>query len=32
MSRRPSLWYRLGMRLADRAAPLAARFNPKLAR
>jgi 3-deoxy-D-manno-octulosonic-acid transferase len=32
MARRPSLWYRLGVRAAERAAPLAARFNPKLAR
>ena len=32
MARRPSLWYRLGMRAAAGAAPLAARFNPKLAK
>ncbi|HKV70223.1 MAG TPA: glycosyltransferase N-terminal domain-containing protein [Gemmatimonadales bacterium] len=30
--RRPPLWYRLGMRAAAGAAPLAARFNPKLAK
>ena len=30
--RRPALTYRLGVRLAETAAPLAARFNPKLAR
>lgn len=29
---RPSLWYRLGLRLAERAVPLAARFDKKLAR
>lgn len=29
---RPSVGYRLSMRLAERAAPFAARFNPKLAR
>lgn len=29
---RPALTYRLGVRLAGTAAPLAARFNPKLAR
>ncbi|HEX4561126.1 MAG TPA: glycosyltransferase N-terminal domain-containing protein, partial [Gemmatimonadales bacterium] len=32
MARRPPLWYRLGMRAAAGAAPLAARFNPKLAK
>src|SRR5713101_1377994 len=30
--RRPSLWYRLGLRLAEQAVPLAARFDKKLAR
>ncbi|HEY6808736.1 MAG TPA: glycosyltransferase N-terminal domain-containing protein [Gemmatimonadales bacterium] len=29
---RPAVGYRLSMRLAERAAPVAARFNPKLAR
>lgn len=32
MARRPSLWYRLSMRAAAGTLPLAARFNPKLAR
>lgn len=32
MARRPPLWYRLGIRAATGAAPLAARFHPKLAR
>ena len=32
MARRPPLWYRLGLSAAGVAAPLAARFNPKLAK
>jgi 3-deoxy-D-manno-octulosonic-acid transferase len=32
MRSRPSLWYRLGLRLAERAAPVAARFDKKIAR
>jgi 3-deoxy-D-manno-octulosonic-acid transferase len=31
-SSRPSLWYRLGLRLAERAVPVAARFDKKIAR
>jgi 3-deoxy-D-manno-octulosonic-acid transferase len=32
MRSRPSLWYRLGLRVAERTAPLAARFDKKIAR